>query len=483
MSKGIEKIKIPIKASELTIDAVEPYLKAVFRIFRDNCQKIRKDYDTYCLDHAILSKTRVCDDDSDVNHKVLIPNLMSAIDWKNGYVHGNPIKYAQSKTTNTDDIEYLNKYTRSCRKQSVDKSVGAWVYATGIGYYFIEPKRTDFDTEQEAPFVLYCLEADTCAKVYSSYVGNEPLFDLIYTTYEKIDKDQLTTKYDVLQIYLGDTLYTYEKKIGDIDFVRRSVESRGLAGKPLPLVEKRLNDNGIGIVAMGRSLQEAIDNMISNGLDNVEDIVNEIFVYQNVSLGKDHAEQAANHRAMKKNRALVLNTPSGSQHPAKLDTITPKLSLADLCELYAIANERFHSTIGVPVAVSSTNSGGTTKSGSEVANGYDNAYNRALDDKNSFMLADMELLEKILWICKNTPNNHVDNLSASDIEIKYAINLTDNILSKTQAYVNLVSNGVPPTMALRMCKLSNDPEAEGRLIDEYAKTHQVQQSNPSQEEL
>jgi hypothetical protein len=141
--------------------------------------------------------------------------------------------------------------------------------------------------------------------------------------------------------------------------------------------------------------------------------------------------------------------------------------LKEVRELYSIINEKFHSALGIPMAMSSTNSGGTTKSGSEVANGYDNAYNRALDDINTFIKADTELLQKIMWICQNTPDNKIDNLSPSDIEIKYSLNLTDNILTKTQSYVNLVQTGVPPTIALRLCKLSNDPEAEGKLIDDY----------------
>jgi hypothetical protein len=74
----------------------------------------------------------------------------------------------------------------------------------------------------------------------------------------------------------------------------------------------------------------------------------------------------------------------------------------------------------------------------------------------------------MLWICKNTKGNKIDKIEASEIEIKYSLNLTDNILTKTQSYVNLTQSGVPPTIALRICKLSNDPEAEGKLIEQYA---------------
>ena len=466
MSKAIPRIKIPIRQNELSIDKALRYLDYVFSQFEKNATQIRSDYDMYCLDHPILGKVRAYDD-TEINNIVLVPDLKAMVDWKTGYVFGNPIKYAQNKTSDTDDITYLQKWGRNVCQRAIDREVGSWAYATGVGYYFIEPRSDDFDIENEAPYTIYCVNSDTCAKVYSSFLGNKPLFDIIYTTYDEIDKDKLKQTVKVLEIYFPNTLYTFEKRVGDFGWKKVDEQNRGIS-KPLPLVEKRPNPDGIGIVSMGKSLQEAVDKIVSNGLDNIEDTVNEIFVYKNVNLGETPEEQKRNHIAMKRNGAVVLNTPTGSTAEADLDTISPKLSLADVKELFSIINEKFHSTLGVPMAMSSTNSGGTTKSGSEVANGYDNAYNRALDDINSFINADTELLQKILWICKNTPNNKVDNLAASEIEIKYSLNLTDNILTKTQSYVNLVQTGVPPTIALRLCKLSNDPEAEGALIEQYS---------------
>ena len=481
MKKGIPQIKIPIKISDLTIDAVEPYIPRVFSEFQKNAEIIRKDYDTYCLDHPILEKVRA-HNDTDINNIVLVPDLKAMVDWKTGYVFGNPIKYAQNKTNDTDDINYLNKYVRDACQRAVDKEVGKWAFATGVGYYFIEPKSHTVDIENEAPYVLYHKDSDICAKVYSSFGNNEPLFDIIYTTYTEKQKGiNVTSK--ILDIYFPDTLYTYKKE-GAKGWVRTESQSRGMA-KPLPLVEKRFNTDGIGIVAMGYALQTAVDQLLSNGLDNVEDIVNEIFVYKNVNLGATPEEQAKNHRKMKKSGALVLNGGS-KEMPPDVDTISTKLSLAEVRELFLLIDAKFHSSLGVPMEMSNTNSGGTTKSGSEVANGYDNAYNRALDDINTMIVADTELLKKIMWICKNTSGNKVNNLSASEIEIKYSLNLTDNMLTKTQSYVNLVQVGVPHTIALRLCKLSNDPEAEGKIIEDYIakksqESAQQSQDNNSQE--
>ncbi len=464
MRKGIPQIKIPIRPSDLSIERVEQYLDVVFREFEKNAIAIRKDYDMYCLDHAILGKVRA-HNDTDINNIVLIPDLKAKVDWKTGYVFGNPIKYAQNKTSDTDDINYLNKYVRSACQRAVDKEVGTWAYATGVGYYFIEPRSDDFNIEVDAPYVLYAVDADTCTKVYSSFIGNQALFDFIFTKYDEVKTDGTRETVKVIDIYLKGALYSYEWRIGYPDWKRVRTETRGV-NKPLPLVEKRFNPDGIGIVAMGESMQYAIDHLVSNGLDNIEDIVNQIIVYKNCNLGDKPEEQAESHREGMRNGCLVLNSAS-KEFPADVDTLKTEVSLKEVRELYSIINEKFHSALGIPMAMSSTNSGGTTKSGSEVANGYDNAYNRALDDINTFIKADTELLQKIMWICQNTPDNKIDNLSPSDIEIKYSLNLTDNILTKTQSYVNLVQTGVPPTIALRLCKLSNDPEAEGKLIDDY----------------
>lgn len=482
MRKGIPQIKIPIRPSDLSIEMVEQYLDVVFREFERNAIAIRKDYDMYCLDHAILGKVRA-HNDTDINNIVLIPDLKAKVDWKTGYVFGNPIKYAQNKTSDTDDINYLNKYVRSACQRAVDKEVGTWAYATGVGYYFIEPRSDDFNIEIDAPYVLYAVAADTCTKVYSSFIGNQALFDFIFTKYEEVKADGTRETVKVIDIYLKGALYSYEWRIGYPDWQRVKEETRGL-NKPLPLVEKRFNPDGIGIVAMGESMQYAIDHLVSNGLDNIEDIVNQIIVYKNCNLGENADEQADSHRNGMRNGCLVLNSAS-KEFPADVDTLKTELSLKEVRELYSIINEKFHSAIGIPMAMSSTNSGGTTKSGSEVANGYDNAYNRALDDINTFIKADTELLQKIMWICQNTPDNKIDNLSPSDIEIKYSLNLTDNILTKTQSYVNLVQTGVPPTIALRLCKLSNDPEAEGKLIDDYiaerdAKSAEMQAAQQTQ---
>lgn len=136
---GLKKIKIPYKPNEITEEIITRVLPNVFNAFIFNAEQIRADYDTYLLQHDILSKERL-HDDSETNNIVLEPHIFNMVSWKSGYVMGNPIKYAQTKSLETDDIQQLNIFLKDSDKRTIDKEVAVWSYATGVGYYFIDQK-------------------------------------------------------------------------------------------------------------------------------------------------------------------------------------------------------------------------------------------------------------------------------------------------------------------------------------------------------
>ena len=110
-----------------------------------------------------------------------------------------------------------------------------------------------------------------------------------------------------------------------------------------------------------------------------------------------------------------------------------------------------------------------------MGNGWENAYTVILKDINNLIKADRELLKIMLWISKQSQYSMINELEASDIDIKYNINRSNNLLTKTQSYVNLSTNNVPPSIAMALCELTSDPEAVGRAIEEY-KQKQLQET-------
>lgn len=459
MSIGVTKIKIPIRKDELTLKSVEPYLEYVLDTFRANASKIRKDYDEYLGKHNVLTKVRPYETDR-INHRVVEPHLYAMVDFKCGYALGNPKEYAQREGLEGDDIIYLNKYWRDADGRTIDNDVAKWVYATGVGYYFIQPKSKVIDPINKAPFDLFCQPADTCAKVYSSYIGEEALFDIICTKITKI-VDGKKDEHTVMSVYLPTIYAEYRHEEVSRKFTLIRTEDR-LYYQMLPLVEKYYNNDRLGMVEIGRSLQDAIDGLASSSLDNIDDVVNLLYVFVNVSLGATADEKAENFRALKANGVVEL-LPSNPQFPADLKTLAVNLNHADVNTVYKQLKSALYDCLGVPLQTASVGSG--NNAAAEAGAGWSNAYTVMLKDINSLIKGDIDLLEHILWICKETAGSKLNELASSDIEVKYNINRSENLLIKAQAWDYF--QDVPPALRAKWVGITNEPDAAGKAIADY----------------
>lgn len=470
MSIGVKKIKIPIKPKELTIEAIKPYLKDVFQQFAKNQKKITENYEIYLGGHNVLNKKRPYSSDK-INHKVVEPHLYSMVNFKCGYALGNPKEYAQREGVNTEDIIYLNKYIKDCDLRSVDDEVLKWVYATGVGYYFIQPKSIIEDSESKSPFEVFCQTPDTCTKVYSSYLGEEALFDvLVYNIAEK--KNGAEIKYTLLSIYLPDYYVEFKNNgVLNSEFEIVRIEKRGLY-KMLPLVEMCANTDRLGIVEVGKSLQDAIDDITSSSLDNIDDVVNLLYVFINVSLGETPEEKQRTFARLKENGVVEL-LPSNPQFPADLKTLAVNLNHTDIDTVYKQLKDALYGCEGVPLPTASVGSG--NNAAAETGAGWANAYTVMLKDINTLLKGDNALLERMLFISKNIENPKITKLNASDVETKYNINRSENLLIKAQAWDYF--KDVPPALKTKWIGISNEPDLAGKIIEEYQAKMREQQNN------
>lgn len=466
---GLVKITIPVRREELTLEAIKPYLATIFEKFEENKKKIQHFWEIFENQHSIYTKERRYDDDGLINNKVSTPHLWGIVNFKSGYALGNPKEYAQTEEKQTDDIKYLNKYAKSVHLRSVDKNVAVWAYATGVGYYFIEPKATDVNAEVEAPYNVWLRPSDTCFKVYSAYNGEEELFDVLVTTYKKVVEDK-EKDFVLFSLYLPDYYYEFEcdNTVPTAPrFTQR--EERTLARpiyKMLPLVEKYANESRIGVVEIGESIQDAIDTLYSTQIDNVQDIVNEMLIFKNCSLGKDETEKAQTLKLAKKNGAMEIRDPNPDVE-ADVKTLSTSLNYAQVLSIMDSLKNELYASCGVPIAISDTSNGGNKQGALQLGNGWENSYDRLLDEINSFLIADYKLLERMLFICKSTKGCNLNELNASEVEIKYNPNMTDNMLSKAQAYQFFNECNVPPRLMVEWCRLSNDPVTASKMIEEY----------------
>lgn len=461
---GVKTIKIPVLPKDLTKDKIETYLPTILEIFVHNAGRIIADYD-YCFGrHGILNKTRMYDDQTDINNKIVEPHLQAIVNFKCGHLLGIPKTYTQGEDKNNDDIDALNKYNRDINLHSIDLDATKWAYSTGVGYYFCQPREGSFDVKKEAPYEVYCLDSNTCAKVYSSYIGNKELFDIIVTSIAELDKNGTKTKYYIMDIYTADTFYEYKinsNNYGKYNLVR--AENRPVY-KFLPLVERYFNSDRLGLVRFGRSINDALDRISSNSLDNLEETVNQILVFLNCTIGKSQEEKKDNLKNFRKNGAIEIAS-GNPQLPADIKTITNKLLNSDINVLRENLVTVLYDSTGTPRASSIATSGGDTQGARELGNGWENAQIMTRAEIAVFSKSDKELLDRMLFICKMTDGCLVDKVDTSDIEIKYNYGMHNNIQVKSQAFGTFIANGVPSEVAINWCQLDNDAHTIGGLID------------------
>lgn len=479
MALGVQKIKIPVKQEELTIEAITPYLQTILTKFRTNAKNITDNYNQYLGQHDILGKSRPYNSDSAINNVIVEPHLLAMVDFKRGYLLGDPKEYAQVQSLNNEEIQTFQNILKDCDLRTVNDDVAKWIYSTGVGYYFIQPKSILPKNNFESPFDVYCQPANTCCKVYSSYIGEKPLFDCLFTTIEKQNESTLSQTYTIIDIYLPNAMYEYEVPNNTERFILVNETARPLY-KSLPLVEQYANSDRLGVVEVCKLMQYAIDKITSNELDNIDEVVNQLYVFTNVILGKDNAEKLANFLAMKKNGVAEI-MPSNPQFPADLKTLATNLDHKNIMTLKEELTQVMYDCVGVPLASSSVTSGGDTQGARQLGNGWENAYTIILKDINSLIKADRELIKIALWICKQSQYTNIVNLQASDIDIKYNINRSDNLQVKTQSALYLNQMDFPVEQILSMTGLTSDVVGNAKIINEYREKKLQETKNQEQQ--
>lgn len=469
---GLEKILIPVREDELSLEKIQEYLPAIMEVFERNAIKARASYEKFKGQHDILQKQRPYGDIADINNIVVEQHLWAMVNFKCGYNYGNPLEFAKKDTTNEDQMTYFNRYVSSVNFRGLCDNVAEWVYATGTGYLFTRTKKSQ-DLEYDAPFETFELDVDRASKVYSSYIGENPLFDLVVTPIKKYINTGWTD-YCVLSVYTPTAYYEFEYQaslgVGALEPTKAERREYAL----LPLTEFYAYQSRVGIVESVGSLQDALDQIDSDSLDNINETVNQLMILLNASLGNTPEEKAETLQWVRKNGVMELFDKT-KDIKADVKTLTTQLTHADVNVFKNQVKADMYASWGVPLAMSGIKSGNVTQGGSEVSNGWEHAYSTSLKENNNMQLGFRDWLKKILWICNAMPNSKVKNINEGDLEIKYNIARSNNLMTKAQAFTYFVEHDVPYDLALAWCEITGDPHSMGKMIEEYKAKKQAEQ--------
>ena len=388
----------------------------------------------------------------EINNKTVENWAWEIINFKTTYLLGKPIQYVQLNSAGEEEISMLNKYVRYENKKAKDMLLYEDLLVCGRGFRY-----TNKDGKvppDEAPFELQNCSVENTEVVYSSRLGNEQLLAYIVTPQRDFIKEMgdsgvEVTKpvdYNEYQVYLRNKVLTYTDKGG--------VWAR--ADKPQPLIwgehiitEYYLNRRRISLIELGKDLFDDINYLESLDKDDMEQFVNAIMVFTNAEVSESDLTGIRNLGA------VCIN--STDQKKASVDLLQGRLNATDTQTYYNRLLTSLHQILGVPIA---SDSGymvsGDTGKAKLTGQGFTSAGIRAEGDETMFGMCDFNSLKVILAVCKDTDQSGIRTLKASDIDSKFQRDMSDNILVKTQALLNLYSADVPRKFANSIVNLFGD---------------------------
>ena len=463
--KGRRKVVIPITKEEFNEDIVgslKKYLQDALKIHNKNVKDFTYLHNVYLGQHDILTDKKRYDS-SEINNMSIENHINKIVNFKVGFMYGNPIDYSIINAKNTDDLKHFNTYMIDANKSSLDIEKAQDLYETGLAYQLILPRPTTEieDIKSDSPFVLQNLPLDKTCVVYSNDIPNKELFGLVISSRIKKHKEE-----KLYNIFLPELKIVLDEKFTLVSSIAQSHKFQ-------PIIEYSINKARMGIIELVVFLQNQINKINSLQLDDIEENVNCFMALFNQRADDDFIKKF---KELKQERVVLLST-ANPQTPADIKMLSSKLEQDAINLFYERTVKALYDISATPQASGNVTSGGDTGQARILGNGWESAQNQAQVDQTYLLQFERKLCRNIISICKKLSNCPIKEINASDIAIKFNINMSNNLLIKSESAKMLSEINMPEKTILAICGLTNDIDGVG---DQWiAKKQEVQQQEQS----
>lgn len=429
---------------EINADNVVEVITKAHSVHLKNRMEIQYLYDFYRGKQDVRCKTK--DIRPEINNIVTVNRANEIVNFKNSYLLGDPLQYVSrgSDENISEQINTLNEFMYSEDKATKDKEVSEWAHICGVGNRLVLPDPVG--EEDGSPAAIYTLDPRFSFVIYYSGFNHKRLAGVI----EAKDKDgnhqfcvYTSNKYFVIQ----------DGRITNFENGQPG-QSHALGSEPI--IEYLHNEVRMGAFEAVLPLLNAINTLESNRVDDVEQFVQSIMVFENCEITEEQAQ------SLKKNLGLMIK--SEPSNPAKVYRVAGELSQNGAQTLVDDLYDAILTITGMP-----NRNGGSSTSDTGAAtimrDGWQSAEARAKDTELLFSRSEREFLRVYLKICRDTSDL---NLKLSDIGFKFTRRNYADIQSKAQVLAELLNNSkVHPKLAFQCSGLFSDAEEAYRMSMEW----------------
>lgn len=399
-----------------------------------NSNAIQYLWDYYRGKQPILGRTKQVR--PEICNRIVENRANEIVSFKVGYLCGEPIQYVcrNGEEKVSKAISILNEMMFSENKASQDKEVVEWQMICGTAYRLVLPD--DVLDVDDAPFEMFTLDPRDTFVIYSNEVGNKPLLGVKYST------DESGTH--TFSVYSANRFWKIKG--------RSIVESKAHPLDMVNIFEYPANNARLGAFEIVIPLLDALNNVVSNRMDGVEQFVQAFIKFINCDISaEDFAE-------LKDLGAIKVKSVDGAN--ADVDTVTSELNQSQIQTYVDYLYQTVLTVCGMP----NRNGGSSTSdTGSAVLlrDGWSLAESRAKDSELMFKRAEQNMLKLILKICRDSKGipEELSNLRLKDIDMMFTRRNYENIQSKAQVLVSMLQEPkIHPRLAFAHCGMFSDAE-------------------------
>ena len=410
---------------KITDENVLDVLKKAIGVHNQNRADIELLYGYYKGRQDILDRKKEVR--PEICNKIVENHAAEIVNFKTGFTFGEPVQYVyrgeNPEGDNSGDdngIAYLNRIMDEQNKASQDRELAEWFYICGIAHRLALVENGALQT--------YVCDPRNTFVVYSNDYRKEPVLACTYSN---------TTNGCIYSVWSDSRFWVIKN-------LRNITEKKDFAGG-IPIFEYRLTPTRQGSFEIVLPLIDALNNMSSNRLDGVEQLIQALIWFNNCEITEEQFD------ALRARGGI--QTKSSQGLPASIQILTTTLDQQQSQTFVDYLYERMLTIAAVPDRKASA--GGNTGQALVIGQGWTMAESAAKSMEHEFKATEKRFLAFVLR-CMNTAQ--LSSLSLGDIEIKFTRNKTDNLLTKTQGLQNQLEAGIHPRIAIANCGLYSDPE-------------------------
>ena len=419
-------------ADEITADNVVVELGKAYSVHLRN--RVEFDYleRYYKGDQPILYRVKKVR--PEINNKTVENHALEIVEHKAAENFGEPVQYVlkgtkeSTKDGKSVELNDFNDYNELESKAEVDIVMARDRSIGGTSYKF-HYNRKKF-TKDESPYGIEREDPKDTFVVYSSGVGKKALFSC------QIRKDADDQQY----FFIYTTKKWFKVKNGKV------VDSGKNGIKMIPVVEYPNNFYRLSDIEIVITVLDSINKMQSDRMNGIEQFIQSFVKFLNCEMSGDEWEKLREEGAL-----TVKSNGNGAKADVEImsDELDQQQSQTAKDDLY----ENMLVIEGMPGR--QENSGGDTGQAVVLRNGHYDAEKRAEIAEPIYKKSERESIKIILNILRI---KDLTSLTLKDIEIKITRSKMDNMAVKAQVFQVLVSAGIDPKVAIKVCGLFSDPE-------------------------